>query len=66
VIEIWDDKEAFEEFLRTRLGPANEALGIKRTAKITVKPLHKLFSPRLNELPGAAGHLPGAQAAQAA
>jgi len=26
VIEIWDSKEAFEEFLRNRLAPANEAL----------------------------------------
>ncbi|MGH9402828.1 MAG: hypothetical protein ACRD2P_12060 [Terriglobia bacterium] len=66
VIEIWDSTEAFEEFLKTRLGPANEALGIKRTANITVKPLHNFFAPRLNQLPGIVRSLPGGPGAHAA
>jgi hypothetical protein len=59
VIEIWDDKDAFGEFLKSRLTPANEALGIKRTASITIEPLHNFFAPRLNELPGVVNSLPG-------
>jgi hypothetical protein len=66
VIEIWDSKEAFEEFLKNRLAPANEALGIKRTASITVKPLHNFFAPRLNQLPGVVRSLPGGPGALAA
>jgi hypothetical protein len=63
VIEILDNKEAFQEFLKSRLGPANEALGIKRTASITIEPLHNFFAPRLNELPGVVKSLPGRPAA---
>jgi hypothetical protein len=61
VIEVWDDKEAFEKFLKNRLGPANEALGITHTANITITPLQNLFAPRLNELPGIVSSLPGAR-----
>jgi hypothetical protein len=60
VIEIWDNKEAFEGFLKNRLTPANEALGIERSAKITIRPLHNFFAPRLTELPGIVRSLPGA------
>jgi hypothetical protein len=60
VIEIWDDKEAFEEFLQKRLGPANDTLKITHTANITIKPLHNFFAPRLNSLPGVVQSLPGA------
>jgi hypothetical protein len=66
VIEIWDSTEAFEAFLKNRLGPANETLGIKRTAKITVKPLHNFFAPRLNQLPGVVRRLPGGPGVHAA
>jgi len=60
VIEIWDDKEAFERFLQNRLGPANEALQITRKAEITIKPLHNFFAPRLSQLPEVVARLPGA------
>lgn len=60
VIEIWDNKEAFEGFLKNRLTPANEVLGIKHAAKITIRPLHNFFAPRLTELPGVVRSLPGA------
>ena len=60
VIEIWDDKEAFEGFLQKRLGPANDALKITHTAHITIEPLHNFFAPRLNALPDVVQSLPGA------
>jgi len=66
IIEIWDSKEAFEEFLQKRLTPANEALGIKSKANITVVPLHNFFAPRLEELPGISNTLPGARKLHAA
>jgi hypothetical protein len=59
VIEIWDDKEAFEGFLKNRLGPANEVIGITHAADITIEPLHNFFAPRLDELPGVISSLPG-------
>jgi hypothetical protein len=43
-----------------RLAPANEAVGLDHAAEIKVTPLHNLFAPRLNELPGLVGSLPGA------
>jgi hypothetical protein len=61
ITEVWDSKEAFEEFLHKRLTPANEALGIKGNANITVMPLHNFFAPRLEELPGITNTLPGAR-----
>ena len=60
IIEIWDSQEGFEEFLNNRLGPANEDLGLKRATTISVTPLHNLFAPRLQELPGIVSSLPGA------
>jgi hypothetical protein len=60
IIEVWDRKEGFDEFLETRLGPATKALGIDRKTVITVTPLHNLFGPRLNELPRLVSSLPGA------
>lgn len=66
IIEIWDNKEAFEEFLKNRLTPANESLGIERSANITIKPLHNFFAPRLTELPGVIRSLPGAPGVHAA
>jgi hypothetical protein len=60
VVEIWDRQEGFEEFLEKRLAPATKALGIDRKTVITVAPLHNLFAPRLNELPGIVSSLPGA------
>ena len=35
------------------------ALGIKREMRITVEPLHNIFSPRLQELPGRVADAPG-------
>jgi hypothetical protein len=66
IIEVWDNKEAFEAFLKDRLTPANEALGIERSASITIKPLHNFFAPRLTELPGLISSLPGAPGVHAA
>ena len=38
--------------------PALQDLGIDRKTEITVKPLHNLFAPRLEELPGLVAALP--------
>lgn len=64
VVEIWDRKEGFEDFLGARLTPATRELGIERETKITVTPLHNLFAPRLGELPGLVSSLPGALVAR--
>jgi hypothetical protein len=60
VVEIWDSKEGFEEFIDKRLGPASKALGVDRKTDISITPLHNLFAPRLEELPGLIDSLPGA------
>jgi hypothetical protein len=60
VVEIWDSKEGFEEFLEKRLGPASKALGIDRKTEISITPLHNFFAPRLEELPNLISSLPGA------
>jgi hypothetical protein len=60
VLEIWDEKEGFDRFVEQRLAPANEAVGLERSMEITVTPLHNFFAPRLEELPGLVGTLPGA------
>ena len=64
IVEIWDSKEGFEEFLEQRLAPATKALGIDRKTIITVKPLHNFFAPRLEELPAVVPSLPGSLAAK--
>ena len=63
IIELWDRKEGFDEFLDKRLGPATKALGIERQTVITVTPLHNVFAPRLAEIPGLVPGLPGAPGA---
>jgi hypothetical protein len=63
IVELWDRKEGFEEFLEQRLVPATKALGIERETEITVTPLHNLFAPRLDQLPGLVPSLPGAPGA---
>jgi hypothetical protein len=60
VVEIWDEKEGFDRFVERRLAPASEAVGLERSMEIRVTPLHNLFAPRLDELPGLVGTLPGA------
>ena len=60
IVEIWDSKEGFEDFLEKRLVPASKALGIERKTVISITPLHNFFAPRLDELPGLVGSLPGA------
>ena len=62
IVEIWDEKAGFERFLERRLVPATKAVGQDRETKITVTPLHNLFAPRLDELPGLVPSLPGAPA----
>jgi hypothetical protein len=60
IVEIWDEKAGFDRFLEERLVPATKAVGMDRETKITVTPLHNLFAPRLQELPGLVASLPGA------
>ena len=59
MVEIWDGKEGFDNFLARRLVPAMQELGIDRRTEITVTPLHNLFAPRLEELPALVSTLPG-------
>jgi len=65
IVEIWDSEERFNRFLEDRLAPATAAVGQQRETKITVTPLHNLFAPRLEELPGLVPTLPGAPRAVA-
>jgi hypothetical protein len=60
IIEVWDEKSGFDQFLEARLAPAAEAVDLKREMAITVTPLHNFFGPRLTELPGLIPTLPGA------
>jgi hypothetical protein len=64
IVELWDRKEGFEQFLEKRLAPATKALGIERETEIAVTPLHNLFAPRLEEIPGLVPSLPGAPGAR--
>jgi hypothetical protein len=66
VVEIWDEKENFDRFVERRLVPANEAVGLDHATEITVTPLHNLFAPRLEELPGLISSLPGAPSREGA
>jgi hypothetical protein len=60
IVEIWDEKTGFDRFVEQRLAPATKAVDMQRETKITVTPLHNLFAPRLEELPGLIPSLPGA------
>jgi hypothetical protein len=60
VVEIWDEKQGFDQFVEHRLTPAGEAVGLEREMTITVTPLHNFFAPRLTELPALVASLPGA------
>ena len=60
IVEVWDSKEGFEEFLEKSLGPASKAVGLDRKTDISITPLHNFFGPRLKELPGLISSLPGA------
>ena len=60
VVEIWDKKENFDRFVERRLAPANAAIVLDHATEIKVTPLHNLFAPRLEELPGLVSSLPGA------
>jgi hypothetical protein len=64
IIELWDRKEGFDDFLESRLAPATKALGIDRKTDITVTPLHNVFAPRIVEIPGLVAGLPGAPGAR--
>jgi hypothetical protein len=59
IIEIWESQGGFEEFAERRLKPAIVKLGIQRDTKIVFEPLHNWFGPRMRELPGLVGELPG-------
>jgi len=60
IVEVWDSKEGFDEFLQKRLAPATKTLGIDRKTVISVTPLHNFFGPRMDELPDLVSSLPGA------
>ena len=60
IVEIWNERAGFDRFLEQRLVPATDAVGMQRETQITVTPLHNLFAPRLDELPGLIPSLPGA------
>jgi len=64
IVELWDRKEGFEEFLEKRLVPATQELGIERETEISITPLHNLFASRLQEIPGLTAGLPGAPGAR--
>ena len=66
IVEIWDSKEGFEEFLQKRLAPASQITGLNRRTDISITPLHNFFAPRLEELPAQISSLPGAPKAAAA
>jgi hypothetical protein len=59
IIEVWDSQKGFEEFAERRLKPAITKLGIERETTIVFQPLHNFFGPRIEELPGLIGQLPG-------
>jgi len=65
IVEIWDEKAGFDRFVEQRLVPAAQKVGQDRETKITVTPLHNVFAPRLEELPGLIPSLPGAPGTQA-
>jgi hypothetical protein len=52
VTEVWETEEGFHSFIEERLFPAAVALGIQAEPVITVKPLHFLFAPRVEEIAG--------------
>ncbi|MFJ4653353.1 hypothetical protein ACIP5Y_18990 [Nocardia sp. NPDC088792] len=56
IVEIWDDGDEFVRFLDSTLFPAMTAVGVEEKHTITVLPLHNVFTPRLNELPGLSRH----------
>ena|SRR5438874_1507011 len=60
IVEIWNGKKGFEEFLERRLAPAAQAVNLNRHMEISITPLHNFFAPRLLEIPGMIPGLPGA------
>ena len=58
IVEIWDSKEGFEEFLEKRLGPASKAIALNRKTAISITHPLNFFPPRLEELPGLISSLP--------
>src|SRR5262249_33526898 len=59
ILEIWDSQDAFRDFLKKRLSPANKSLKLNRKMSITVAPLRNFFGPRIQELLEAVRTLPG-------
>jgi len=50
VTDIWESKEAFNEFLQNRVMPAVKQIGIQGQPKVKFFPLHALFVPDPNIL----------------
>src|SRR5262249_5303524 len=59
IIVVWESHKGLDELSDRRLKPAITKLGIERETTIVFRPLHNFFGPRINELPGLIGHLPG-------
>lgn len=51
VVELWDTKEGFEQYIQEQLIPACTALGIQKETTVSITPLYNLFAPRLQEIP---------------
>ncbi|MFB9979324.1 hypothetical protein ACFSQQ_14030 [Mesorhizobium kowhaii] len=65
IIEIWDDAEGLERFLRDTLFPAAQDLRIQREVVVTTRTLHNIFVPRIGELSELADQAPGGPANRA-
>lgn len=50
VVELWDTKEGFEQYVEDQLVPTSAALGIERPTTVSITPLYNLFAPRHAEL----------------
>lgn len=50
VVELWDTKEGFENYINEQLLPTCAELGIQRETTTTLTQLHNLFAPRLEEI----------------
>jgi len=51
ITEVWDTSENFDAFMKARLAPGAEAIGLDRQMTITIEPLYNIFAPRLGEMP---------------
>ncbi|MGW4120058.1 hypothetical protein [Nocardia sp. NPDC004711] len=50
IVEVWDDEDAFEAFVRERLLPAAEDVGLTTEPAYTVTAVANLFAPTFDPL----------------